>query len=184
MSIESARAELEHSLRRIGESIRSTARDARALNPRMELLELVVEPHLRAMPNLVRGKESEKQAKCYFVEIATVLIGAKPPSGTYVIDIRTETDPTLEESYRKMQLLENVSIRAYPDQLDELRSLSKNDGPWIALMTNVELIAKWQDDPIGFINSICELREYAKSVSFDVAKDWKNNQLKAFFSTS
>jgi hypothetical protein len=182
MSIDDARAALENALRRLGESLRNEGLERRTITPRAEILDLIVLPHVKALMTLVRGHESEKNAKCYLVEVLSVAAGAKGTAG-HNLDVRTEADGT-EVVLRKLALIERLSIRASPAQASVLSELAGKEGPWIALMTFEEIKAKWDSDPISLVNSSFELREHTKAVSFNVAKDWKNNQLKAFFRTN
>ena len=159
---------------------------------RTRLVELVVEPFFTALPDIVEGNEDDENSRRLLAELMAICASIRMVDNT-VMRLSSTYDPavqpTEEDPEPDQPTPESISLpvsgarfRVGANFLRRIRALARRGGVWL-MLADAELIAELEaDNPIGVLNAIAEIQQYAAAVTFKVKLDSQQlKMLQAFF---
>lgn len=170
---------------------------------RIHLIEYVIDPFLAAIPDIVAGHEDDENSRRLLAEIMAICVAMRMDdravmklTSTYdpyvVMKLTNTYDPYVapvddEEVEHPEPVIvtlpvSGAKISVGKTFLDRIRSLARRGGVWL-MLADSDLVAELEaENPIGVLNAIAEIQQYAAAVTFKVKLDSQQlKMLQAFF---
>lgn len=154
----------------------------------------VLEPFLRAIPDVVAGREGQEDSRRLAVELLCIGHGMSQADASHILLSRTE-DPLDQDAdpdavrvpKRKTTLrIPGINVIAGERFLARLGDLAaRNGGVWLGFATDEVLAEVAAGNPVAIVNAVAEIHQYAANATFRVKLNTDQlNILQAFFRTS
>ena len=162
--------------------------DATTRPNRARLIELVIDPFLAALPDVVEGREDDENSRRLLAEIMAIVVGLRIADSS-AIRLPSTFDPadpeTLDETPTNVTVTLGVPSARFvvgPNYLERIDRLARRGGVWLMLAENKTLGEMEASDPVAVLNAIAEIQQYAAAVTFKVKLDSQQlKMLQAFF---
>ena len=158
---------------------------------RIHLIEYVINPFLAAVPDIVAGHEDDENSRRLLAEIMAICAAVRMVDKA-VMRLTSTYDPYVapvddEEAEHPEPVIvtlpvSGAKISVGKTFLDRIRSLARRGGVWL-MLADSDLVAELEaENPIGVLNAIAEIQQYAAAVTFKVKLDSQQlKMLQAFF---
>ena len=159
---------------------------------RIHLIKYVIDPFLAAIPDIVAGHEDDENSRRLLTEIMAICVAMRMDDDRAVMKLTSTYGPYVapvddEEVEHPEPVIvtlpvSGAKISVGKTFLDRIRSLARRGGVWL-MLADSDLVAELEaENPIGVLNAIAEIQQYADAVTFKVKLDSQQlKMLQAFF---